>query len=268
MPTAQASRASGCPLDAIRAMAPQTDRSDIILSIHPEHVDRIADGTKDHEFRNYKIPQTVSRFWIYVTRPMCELQYMAIVGPAREPGQIDGSSGMGNAEFNDGKAAKFAYRLEQVYELNNPVSLAMMKKNGWVEGPPQRYTYVPPAVVGQLLGNLRCALFDESDPVGSDVGMAVTTSQELEEQIRSDIAAHTQDLPPIPTSPGPPPVNITNAEKGWASRCSGVPLAGDNSKPAVCPASRPITITREVVGAVPPAAVLQQQPIHTSGSSE
>ncbi|CAK7273751.1 hypothetical protein SEPCBS57363_005809 [Sporothrix epigloea] len=147
-------------------LGPQTDRSDIIISLHPEQIRRIVSGTKDHEFRSYKIPHTVSRFWIYATRPVCELQYMAVVAAGfRQPGEIDSESGFGNADFNAGRlVAKFAYKLMQVYQLNNPVSLDVMKRNGW-KGPPRRYDYLPPAVVGSLLGNLRCALFeDASEP--------------------------------------------------------------------------------------------------------
>ncbi len=187
-------------LDVIRSLGPQTDRSDIIISVHPEHIRYIASGDKDHEFRNYKIPHTVGRFWLYATRPACELQYMAVVAPGfRQPGEIDGHSGVGNAEFNAGQPGVwFAYKLVQVYQLNNPVPLAVMKRNGWVDGPPQRYTYVPPAVVGALLGNLRCALFGEArntshnDTNGDrrgemSSGESWSISQEIEAQLLSEL---------------------------------------------------------------------------------
>ncbi|CAK7267045.1 hypothetical protein SEPCBS119000_002338 [Sporothrix epigloea] len=151
------------PLEVIRRLGPQTDRSDIIISLHPEQIRRIVSGTKDHDFRSYKIPNTVSRFWIYATRPVCELQYMAVVAAGfRHPGEIDSESGFGNADFNAGRlVAKYAYKLVQVYQLNNPVPLDVMRKNGWT-GAPCRYDYLPPAVVGSLLGNLRCALFEDA----------------------------------------------------------------------------------------------------------
>ncbi|CAK7206944.1 hypothetical protein SEUCBS139899_009751 [Sporothrix eucalyptigena] len=204
------------PLEMIRMMGPQTDRSDIIISIHPEQIRKIVTGAKDHEFRNFKIPHTVSRFWIYATRPVCELQYMAVVAAGfRQPGEIDSESGVGNADFNAGRlVAKFAYKLVQVYQLNNPVSLDVMKKNGWA-GPPRRYDYLPPAVVGALLGNLRCALFEDTGITGLeepgfgepgkgsenvDCGGAsgrpnkdnrdgeMSVSQEIEAQLLSDIS--------------------------------------------------------------------------------
>ncbi|KAK0733257.1 hypothetical protein B0T26DRAFT_683280 [Lasiosphaeria miniovina] len=192
------------PLEVIRSLGPQTDRSDILISIHPEPADAIVEGTKDHEFRNYKFPLQVCRCWIYVTRPVAEVRYMAVLGPAEEPGQIDSESGIGNAEFNEGTLGfNFAHKLVQVYELNNPVPLASMKDNGLGDNPPQKYRYVPPAIVGQLLANLRCALFaggDEDDEAGleewDEDGLGgVSISQELEEQIRSDIIQSTQMVP-------------------------------------------------------------------------
>jgi hypothetical protein len=131
---------------------------------------------------------------------------MATLGPALEPGQIEVDSGLGNAEFNAGTSGyKFAHKLLQVYQLNNPVPLADMPDNGLGNGPPQKYRYVPPAIVGQLLANLRCPLFadgdeDEGDEDEEDEGEEleveadVTISQELEEQLRSDIIHSTQML--------------------------------------------------------------------------
>ncbi|KAK3303587.1 uncharacterized protein B0T15DRAFT_486954 [Chaetomium strumarium] len=182
------------PLEIIRTLGPQTDRSDILISMHPEIVDEIVKGTRDHEFRAYKFPVQVSRCWIYITRPVGEVKYMATLGPVQEPGQIDSNSGLGNAEFNAGTSGfKFAHKLQQVYQLNNPVPLADMADNGLGDGPPQKYRYIPPAIVGQLLANLRCALFaEEGEERQEDSEGDVTISQELEEQLRSDIVHSTQ----------------------------------------------------------------------------
>ncbi len=207
------------PLEVIEAMGPQTDRSDILLSIHPDPVDRIVKGLKDHEFRNYQIPAQVSRVWIYVTRPIMELRYMAIIGPAKKPGEIDDEAGDGNAEFNTGTKSKFAHELLRVYQLNNSVPLGTLKENGWADSAPQRYCYLPPAAVGQLLANLRCALFEERLEVEADE--VATVSQELQDQILSDIVHSTQmlssdaahgpddvDTEVIPSTQGPAAENV------------------------------------------------------------
>ncbi|KAK4128117.1 hypothetical protein N657DRAFT_638524 [Parathielavia appendiculata] len=184
------------PMEVIRSLGSQTDRSDIVILIDSDIVDDIVKGLRDHEFRDYRFPMQVCRCWIFAGHPANEVKYMATLGPAQEPGQIDSSSGLGNAEFNAGASGhKFAHKLLQVYQLNNPVPLEDMADNGLGEGPPAKYRYIPPAIVGQLLANLRCSLFEEEGEVEGDGDAGegdVTISQELEEQFRSDIIHSTQ----------------------------------------------------------------------------
>ncbi|KAK8031013.1 hypothetical protein PG990_000747 [Apiospora arundinis] len=198
------------PLEAIRATGPMSDRSDILISIYGEHVKRMVERTKTHEFRSWKMPESVHRVWVYITKPASELRYMFLMGPPQTRGEIN-DDGIGNAEFNAGKkkAATYAYEVLQIYELNNPVSLETMKQYGWPTAP-QKYAYVPPAIVGQLTANLRCALFDEEEDIDHSLIRSspmrsspnVTVSQEIAEQIRSDIIGLG---PPeiIPASPTP-----------------------------------------------------------------
>jgi predicted transcriptional regulator len=147
-------------LDVINEMPEPTARSDIFISIHPVHVKKIVNGTKNHEFRGWKAPDTVVRVWIYETKPESRLRYMARISQANKPGEIKDETGVGNAEFNRGekKGKKFAYELLELYELNNPVSYANMKEYGWIKVAPQTFSFVPPAVVSQLQANLRCRL--------------------------------------------------------------------------------------------------------------
>ncbi|KAK4101580.1 hypothetical protein N658DRAFT_496007 [Parathielavia hyrcaniae] len=184
------------PMEVIRSLGPQTDRSDIVISVDSDIVDDIVKGFRDHEFRDYRFPMQVCRCWIFAGDPANEVKHMATLGPARQPGQIDSDSGLGNAEFNAGASGhKFAHKLLQVYQLNNPIPLEDMVDNGLGDRPPPKYRYIPPAIVGQLLANLRCALFEEEGEVeeDEDVGEGdVTISQELEEQLRSDIIHSTQ----------------------------------------------------------------------------
>jgi hypothetical protein len=148
---------------------------------------------------------------------------MATIGPAKEPGEID-NGGAGNDEFNAGRGSKFAHEILQVYLINNPVPLAMIKERGVFQTPPQKYQFLPPAIVGELWGNLRCALFDsqhgglqpdhdESEPelepepepelqpqhkpqAGPGLSQDVTVSQEIEDQLRSDIILATSQAQP------------------------------------------------------------------------
>lgn len=189
----QAFESQRVPFERIQQLGPQTDRSDIIISVHPEQAEQIVEGHKTHEFRDYRIPQTVGRIWIYITRPVCALKYMATISGAKEPGEISHEDlGIGNAGFNEGQGSQFAYELKQVYELNNPVSLAKMKQNGWVEEAPAKYVYIPPAVLGELMANLRRALFVQpGEPQSSQIDV-MESQEEVDMQLRSDIAHSTQ----------------------------------------------------------------------------
>ncbi|KAJ1337912.1 hypothetical protein MN608_00768 [Microdochium nivale] len=207
-PYTQGMESQRLPLDDIRALGPQTDRSDIMVSLHPEPLRQIVEGTKDHEFRAWKIPSEVSRVWLYATNPHSELRYMCILGSAKLPGEIANEKGVGNTEFNSGKKkfANYAYEFLQIYELNNPVPLAEMIRKGWIKGAPQKYAFIPPAVVGELTANLRCALFGGGDDDGEQETQypdfprsspQLTESQELKAQLNSEGQYSTQILPSV-----------------------------------------------------------------------
>ncbi|KAK1719061.1 hypothetical protein BDP67DRAFT_504155 [Colletotrichum lupini] len=208
-PYTQGLESQRLPYSVIHGMGRQGDRTDIFISIHPEHMEAIVAGEKNHEFRNYRIPHTVTRMWLYVTKPVAELRHMACFSEAKSPGEID-EDGVGNAEFNQNNGSKFAYHLKKVFQLNDPMSLREMMDLDWLHGPPQKYNYVPPAVVGQLMANLRCCVIgkdgEEEDDIVSEPEIGrkeflpaaggpseeQTVSQELAEQLRSDIEHSTQ----------------------------------------------------------------------------
>ena len=43
--------------------------SDVILCIKPEFTQLIAERKKNHEYRKYKLKETVVRLWLYETAP-------------------------------------------------------------------------------------------------------------------------------------------------------------------------------------------------------
>ncbi|KAK0739071.1 hypothetical protein B0T21DRAFT_361885 [Apiosordaria backusii] len=206
------------PLHVIESLGPQTDHSDIVISVDPEIVNEIVEGRRDHEFREYRFPPQVLRVWMLATDPINEIKYMAVIGPAKQPGEIDGDSGYkGNAEFNRAETKfKFAHELVQVYRLNNPVPLEDMDEHGMGKTAPVRWKYLPPAVVGQLIANLRNAVFvepggeapqaeqflredleeeeaeEEEEEQETQGTSGVTISQQVAEQLRSDIIQSTQ----------------------------------------------------------------------------
>ncbi len=129
-------------------MSPRTDNSDIFISIHPQHVVNIVNRTKNHEMRNWAFPASTRRIWIYETKPVSALKYMAEISPPKRPGEIVDEGGLGNADFN-GKLREGswnAYEILQLYELVDPIALSTIISNGWMNAAPQRLTCVRPAV--------------------------------------------------------------------------------------------------------------------------
>lgn len=260
----QAFESQRVPFEIIQQMPPQTDRSDVIVSIHPEHVKHIVDGTKTHEFRDFRLYSTVARIWIYITKPVAELKYMATVGEYKLPGEIPlDDPGIGNAEFNEGKGSKYAYELRQVYQLNNPVSLERMKENGWVEQAPQKFEYVPPAVLGELMSNLRCALFEEHDSKREGEGDAsqsdVTISQELAQQLRSDIEGATQLMKGLHSSPRQQQLGEDHGEDSDHVVVPSSQDAETEEHVAATPLRRVPSLQRQVAFAKPEASQTRSQ---------
>lgn len=274
------------PLEAIRATGPVSDRSDIIISIYGENVTRMIERTKTHEFRAWKIPESVHRVWVYITKPASELRYMFLLGPPQTPGEVEGD-GIGNADFNAGrkKSAAFAYEVLDIYELNNPVSLELMKKNGWPAAP-QRYAFVPPAIVGQLTSNLRCSVLQDAESSDLRSSPVVTVSQELADQIQDDITHSTQlaldQTERISESPTPrrgaAPRNRTRASQtGFAkpnlpaSRAIPSSQASGARGRGVVPSSQATTVSQASSSPAPPspspAKAAAPPPVISLGSS-
>lgn len=178
----------------VNSLAPRTLNSDIFISIYPQHVTNIVNRTKDHEFRGWLISPTVSRIWIYETKPVGILKYMAVIGSAKRPGEIVDQRGIGNADFNRNiDKSHFAYEILELYELADPLTLNKMVANAWVNGPVQKFAWVRPAVLDQLMANLKPPLFTQhveeetiSPPASS------TDSQAAEAQLLSTIHQFTQ----------------------------------------------------------------------------
>ncbi|KAF4975776.1 hypothetical protein FZEAL_7478, partial [Fusarium zealandicum] len=214
------------PLASLQALPPASARTDVLLSLSEDALTDVIEGYQVDLVLPFKIPAQVVRFWLYDGEL---LRFLACA----EPGRV-----------TEGPA--FRYHLTQVYELNNPVEGDDMREEGWIEGDIGRYVYFPPAVVGSLLWNLRHAIFNENDsgdnpsqsqilvddndesgrvdlftnssrPLPNDKNPAPTpsmsVSQQVEAQLKSDIAHSTQ----FPTSddilvPSTPEEENTNKE--------------------------------------------------------
>ena len=107
----------------------------IYVSIKPTPISKIVQGIKNYEFRNY-IPKNDFRFlYVYVSKTEKKLKYIIEIGKIlKYPDKIE-VDGDGNKEFNNGSKFNYAYQILKVYELENPITLEVLK---------QRFDFVPP----------------------------------------------------------------------------------------------------------------------------
>ena len=125
--------------------------SEILISLKPQFAEAIRTGKKNHEFRKYPMGGGVVKLWIYVTKPVAELKYVAQVGEVvtfRTQIIKEGmgnrefiKEGMGNREFNTGmKKAHYAFPIVHFDEIVPAIPLADLKKYGCM--PPQSFMYL------------------------------------------------------------------------------------------------------------------------------
>ncbi|KAK8104628.1 uncharacterized protein PG998_011661 [Apiospora kogelbergensis] len=123
-------------------------KEDIFMSIKSNHMANIKSGSKNHEYRKYKLPSSVRRIWFYTTAPTSAVCYIAEVSHAKEPGEVPEDHGIGNAEFNAGKkVSKYGYEILRLWKLREPIRLAKAKALGYMKGPPQKYCWVKQEVL-------------------------------------------------------------------------------------------------------------------------
>lgn len=126
----------------------QDKKADIIMSIKPEHMDNIARGVKNHEYRKYLLPRSIKRIWFYTSLPESCIRYVAQVSAGREPGEVPEDGGLGNDDFNAGKkVSKYGYAIEKLWELDSPIPLSMGRNRGYLKAPPQKYNYAPKQLI-------------------------------------------------------------------------------------------------------------------------
>ncbi|KAI8687426.1 hypothetical protein NCS56_00315300 [Fusarium sp. Ph1] len=172
------------PLVTLQALPPASARTDVLLPLSQDMLDDVIEGFQVALVLPFKIPAQVVRFWLYDGEL---LRFLACA----EPGRVT-------------EGPVWRYHLTQVYELNNPVEGDDMREEGWVEGDIGRYIYIPPAVVGQLLWNLRHAIFDENNN-GDGATQSQGPTQDDDESGRVDLFANSSQAQPRDKNPAPTP---------------------------------------------------------------
>ncbi|KAG6099647.1 hypothetical protein E4U30_006211 [Claviceps sp. LM220 group G6] len=177
------------PASELQSLPSPSARSDIVLPISSASLRPLLTGHTLAVTTPFRIPSQVVRFWLLDNHL---LRYMALVEPGEEQRRQQSASPPRAAAAAAASAAlsstalcsqpTWQFRASQVYELNNPVEEQDMREEGWFHGQIGRYSYLPPAVVGQLLWNLRHALFGTASQDAVAAAAEAAESEAVEEE--------------------------------------------------------------------------------------
>ena len=131
----------------------------IILSIHPQHIEKILTGEKQYEYRK-RIPLEIEHIIVYATSPIKKI--VAIINVATiikgTPSEVwdktKNHSGISEDFFSTyfkGHQESYAIKFNNVYELPIPKSITDIIKTSYA---PQSYIYVNTSIqdIYRLLG--------------------------------------------------------------------------------------------------------------------
>lgn len=121
--------------------------SNMLLSINPEHVENIFNGTKKYEYRKIKCKQYIDKIIIYSTAPV-----MKVVGEAKVEEILEDSpekiwnitekdSGINKKFFNkyyENKEKAVAYKLTDIMKYDLPKELSSYG----IKTAPQSFLYI------------------------------------------------------------------------------------------------------------------------------
>lgn len=119
----------------------------ILLSINPEHVENIFNGTKKYEFRKKKCKESIDKIIIYSTAPVMKVVGEAVVEEILEGSPTDvwqktsRSSGINKIFFQkyyNGREKAIAYKLKDIVKYENPKELSYYG----IKAAPQSFVYI------------------------------------------------------------------------------------------------------------------------------
>lgn len=112
----------------------------VFMSIKEVHMNRIIQQIKNHEFRTQKPKNKIDYIIVYIPTPVKELKYiLKVKEPLVTPNKIL-IDGYGNERFNEESIKKYAYPIENVYEIKHSVKLTELR-NKFNFTAPQSFAY-------------------------------------------------------------------------------------------------------------------------------
>ena len=119
----------------------------IVISINPEHVKNIINGTKKYEYRLKAAKRDVSKIIIYETKPIkkvvaeAEITEVLMMKPEDLWNETKDLSGITKLFFDDyfkGRKIAYAYKLGRVKVYEQPKSLSYFR----LKVAPQSFAYI------------------------------------------------------------------------------------------------------------------------------
>lgn len=119
----------------------------ILISINPEHVQNIINGTKKYEYRKIAAKQDISSIIIYETTPIkrvvaeAEIIDVLELSPEELWAQTKRESGISKEFFDKyfkGRNVAYAYRLGEIKVYNEPKTLLEYG----IKAAPQSFVYI------------------------------------------------------------------------------------------------------------------------------
>src|ERR1700677_1645681 len=104
----------------------KTKPTNVVLYIKSEFISLILDKTKNHEFRKYRLDDSVKHLWLFENG--IGITTILTVGKALEVGKVEENGGLGNKEFNEWlKESKFAYPIYGAYKIRDMITNKIAK---------------------------------------------------------------------------------------------------------------------------------------------
>lgn len=119
----------------------------MLISINPEYVEKIFDGSKKYEYRKIECKQEINKIIIYSTHPImkvvgeAKVEEVLVDSPERIWEQTEEYSGVDHKFFKkyyENKSKAIAYKLSNIKKYRTPKELSSYG----VQSAPQSFMYV------------------------------------------------------------------------------------------------------------------------------
>lgn len=120
----------------------------MLLSINPEYVESILNGTKLYEYRKFKCRDDIDKIILYATTPWkqvvgeAEIEYIIeddVLNVWRQTKEYSGITYKFFRKYYKGKKKAIAYRLKNVVTYDKPLAL----QDFGILSAPQSFRYLP-----------------------------------------------------------------------------------------------------------------------------